>query len=433
MSEFFHSVTLDAEKCRGCTNCLRRCPTQAIRVRDGKARILSEKCLDCGECIRVCPYHAKKAVFDSMDRMQEFDYTIALPAPTLYGQFNNLRNVDYVLTGLLQLGFDKVYEVSKSAEIISETTRRLMETGNLARPVISSACPAVVRLIRVRFPNLCHLVLPLVSPMHAAAKAAKVEAAAQTGLPLQRIGAFFITPCPAKVTDIRSPVGPDQSWVDGAFAISDIYPRLLEKMNRVEIPEPVADSGALGVSWASSGGESTALLREKYLAADGIENVIAVLENLDTEQVGELEFIELNACSGGCVGGVLTVANPFVAKARLHRLRNHLPPASIHPESNAASMRWENPLEYTRVMQLSDNLTEAMTMMQEIDRLCALLPGLDCGSCGAPTCRTHAEDIVKGNALLNDCLFILREQAEAAGINLSGLYHRTPEETEKPL
>ena len=32
MSEerYFHSVRLDADKCRGCTNCLKRCPTEAI-------------------------------------------------------------------------------------------------------------------------------------------------------------------------------------------------------------------------------------------------------------------------------------------------------------------------------------------------------------------------------------------------------------------
>ena len=39
---YFHSVTLDAEKCKGCTNCIKRCPTEAIRVRNGKAQIIKE-------------------------------------------------------------------------------------------------------------------------------------------------------------------------------------------------------------------------------------------------------------------------------------------------------------------------------------------------------------------------------------------------------
>ena len=57
MNTYFHSVRLDEEKCMGCTNCIKRCPTQAIRVRSGKAHIISERCIDCGECIRVCPHH----------------------------------------------------------------------------------------------------------------------------------------------------------------------------------------------------------------------------------------------------------------------------------------------------------------------------------------------------------------------------------------
>ena len=45
-----HSVTLDKNKCKGCTACLKRCPTEAIRIRDGKAKILQDLCIDCGEC-----------------------------------------------------------------------------------------------------------------------------------------------------------------------------------------------------------------------------------------------------------------------------------------------------------------------------------------------------------------------------------------------
>ena len=104
--EFFHSVTLDRDKCKGCINCIKRCPTEAIRVRNGKAKIISERCIDCGECIRVCPHHAKKAIYDPLSVIDNYEYTIALPAPSFYGQFNNLDDVDIVLSALLDLGFD---------------------------------------------------------------------------------------------------------------------------------------------------------------------------------------------------------------------------------------------------------------------------------------------------------------------------------------
>ena len=90
MKEYFHSVHLDKEKCRGCTNCIKRCPTEAIRVRKSKAQITNERCIDCGECLRVCPYHAKTAISDSLDMMNNFKYKVVLPAPSLYGQFEKI-------------------------------------------------------------------------------------------------------------------------------------------------------------------------------------------------------------------------------------------------------------------------------------------------------------------------------------------------------
>ncbi|MDL2233635.1 4Fe-4S binding protein [Ruminococcaceae bacterium OttesenSCG-928-L11] len=423
MDPIYHSVTLDEDKCKGCTNCIKRCPTQAIRVRDGKARIISERCIDCGECIRVCPHRAKRAIYDPFSKIKDFQYTIALPAPTLYGQFNNLSDIDYVLTGLLDMGFDEVYEVSKSAEVISDATRRLIKEGKLTPPIISSACPAMVRLVRVRFPDLCDKVLPLVSPMHLAAKRAKEEAHGRTGIPSARIGVFFISPCPAKVTDAKNPIGFEKSHVDGVLSMADIYPRLVDKMNRIKTPRPIAESGIIGVSWANSGGESSALIREQYLAADGMENVMKVLEQLEDERLTELDFIELNACPGGCVGGVMTVENPYVAKARIQRLRKYLPVSINHVEDEREleDMTWNEQLQDAGVLQLSDNIMEAMTMLSDIERIVKVLPDLDCGSCGAPSCRTLAEDIVMGKARLNDCIFILRAEASSAGIPVSAL------------
>ena len=93
----------------------------------------------------------------------------------------------------------------------------------------------------------------------------------------------------------------------------------------VGAPEEYLSSGRMGIGWGSSGGESAALLNDRYLAADGIENVIRVLEDLEDEKLGSVDFVELNACAGGCVGGVLTVENPYIAKAKLKRVRKYLP------------------------------------------------------------------------------------------------------------
>ena len=416
MPTVFHSVRLDADKCQGCTNCIKRCPTQAIRVRNKKAYIISDRCIDCGECIRVCPHHAKIAVTESFNELINYKYRIALPAPALYGQFNNLENVDYVLTGLKIMGFDKIFEVSKAAEIVSGATRVMLDSGELKKPVISSACPAVLRLIRTRFPNLLGNLLPLYTPVELAAKLAREEAKKETGLSDEEIGVFFISPCPAKRTATRTPLCYENSGINGAIAIKDIYPVLVQTMDRLTSSEleSINASGIIGVSWAQSGGESSGLLKERYLAADGIENVINVLEELEDEKLNDLDFIELNCCTGGCVGGVLTVENPYVAKARIQRLRKFMPVScnTIDNETDIDSLGWTRELTPSPAMKLADNVVKAMRMMTRLREIECTLPGLDCGICGAPSCRALAEDIVRGYAEETDCL-LRKYQIEA--------------------
>lgn len=411
---FFHSVRLDEEKCKGCTNCIKYCPTGAIRVRQGKAYIIKERCIDCGECIRICPHHAKYAQKYSFDEIYNYKYKIALPAPTLYGQFNNLDDTDIVLTALKQLGFDDVCEVAQAAEYVSEASRLALQSGNYPKPVISSACPAVVRLIRVRFPNLIPHVLDINAPMEEAARIAREKARRETGLKNDDIGIFFITPCTAKITAIKQPICNIKSYVNGVFSIKDIYPALLGKMEKLEKTEPLKKSGIIGVSWAQSGGEASALLTDRYLAADGIENVIKVLEELEDEKLNDLDFIELNACPGGCVGGPLTVENPYVAKARIQRLRKYMPISCNHLEDNSIpqSIMWQKRLAPVSVMKLADNIVDAVKKMNQMNEIVKTLPGLDCGTCGAPSCKDLAEDIVRGKARIEDCMFYTSEKSE---------------------
>ena len=304
MDKFYHSVRLDESLCKGCINCIKRCPTEAIRVRGGKASINNKFCIDCGECIRVCPHHAKLATYDKMDVMKQYEYTVALPAPSLYSQFNNLDDVNIVLNALVKMGFDDVFEVSAAAELVSEATRQYISEHEGQLPLISTACPSVVRLIRVRFPNLIPHLLPLNPPVEVAGILAAEKAMKDTGLPREKIGIMFISPCPSKVTYVKSPLGTEKSQVDHVLAIKDVYPKLLACMKAVagEDYPVIGTSGKIGISWGHSGGEASGLFTENYLAADGIENVIRVLEDMEDQKFTNLRFVELNACNGGCVG-----------------------------------------------------------------------------------------------------------------------------------
>ncbi len=411
--DYFHSVTLDASRCRGCITCVKRCPTEAIRVKNGKATIIKERCIDCGECIRVCPHRAKKAVFDKLSMLEQFEYNVALPAPSLYGQFNNLDNVDYVLNGLLDIGFDDVFEVARAAELVSEYTRMIMAQPDCPKPLISSACPAVVRLIRVRFPKLIPHLLAVRAPVDVAAAIARREAMEKTGLPSEKIGVFFISPCPAKVTAMHQPLGFDSTDVDGVLAISDVYKPLLSAMNKIKQPLPLSECGLTGISWSYTGGEATSLLSTQYLAADGMENVIKILEEIEDDKLSDVTFVELGACVSGCVGGCLTIENPYVARTRVRQLRKYKPVSCNRIKDFDLPLKqydWNSTIEYDPVMQLDSDLQRAMKKMQEIRSIEENLPGIDCSACGSPSCHAFAVDVVNGTAKMADCLIVLKNR-----------------------
>ena len=409
MQKYKHSVLLDEGKCTGCTTCLKHCPTEAIRIRDGHAVINPDRCIDCGECIRNCPQKAKKAVCGKLSDMDRFKWKIALPAPSLYGQFDNLEDINYVLDGLKKIGFDDVYEVAKAAEYVTAYTRLYLKTEGVKKPAISSACPVVLRLISLRFPSLIDHVIHMLPPMEVAARLAKEKAMAEhPELSPDEIGACFISPCPSKASYVKNGFAGYKSYVDVVVPINDVYFSLIGKMRNGDDVPDIVETGRIGIGWARSGGEATAIFNSDYLAADGIENVIKVLDQVETGNIPPLEFIELNACTSGCVGGVLTIQNPFIAKARLQSIRRYLPVSQNKPDSDASDYIPESYLfdelpEYSPISKLGSSIAESMRMMADIQKIKGELPGIDCGACGAPTCKAFAEDIVKNLACPEDC------------------------------
>ncbi len=413
----FHSVRLDEEKCKGCTNCLKRCPTEAIRIRNNKATILRQSCIDCGECVRVCPNHAKIAVTDPLSVINDYEYKIALPAPALYTQFPQVHHAEKIIASLYKLGFDEVFEVARAAEVISYAISRTLINEDRPRPVISSACPAVVRLIQQKYPSLLDNVIDIVSPMEAAARIAKEEFAKKRGVSAEKVGAFFISPCAAKLRDVHNPIGIEKSAVDGVIAIKDIYTQIQSIVKGGFTPLEIERASTVGVRWAVPSGEAEAVGMRHYLCVDGIENVKHALEQIEDSRFDRLDYVELLACSNGCLGGPLTVENGYVAKSRLNAILRHTPHKMVQKteifENAHEKFRMTEEIEPNDAQQLTGTMMERIVKTARIDEIVRELPGLDCGSCGSPTCHALAMDIVGGYATEMNCIFKLNERISA--------------------
>ncbi|MCX7779504.1 MAG: 4Fe-4S binding protein [Negativicutes bacterium] len=435
MPGYFHSVRLTAHHCKGCVNCIKRCPTEAIRIRGGKAQITEARCIDCGECIRRCPNHAKTAYTDCLDDLARYKYNVALPAPSLYAQFPPHTPVNCITSALNKLGFDEVFEVAQGAEIVTLAIRDYLKRSDIKRPVISSACPAVVRLVQVKFPELIEHLLPIDAPVEVAARIVRTERSRELGIDPDEIGLWFITPCPAKMTAVRQPLGSEKSNITGAIAISKIYGELLKALPSSAEQCSGRRASWVGVGWAVAGGETTAAQIDHSLIVHEIHSVAEVLEQVALGKLKHIDYIEALACASGCIGGPLTVESRFVAeqwmKKRLKDMRSEDTAKGIvarqgYDEVAELGVNERRAIEPRPIMRLDDDIFKAMYKVEVMDKTLGKLPGLDCGSCGSPSCKALAEDIAQGTASETDCIFRLREKVRDLAQEMVDIAQKLP-------
>ena len=99
-----------------------------------------------------------------------------------------------------------------------------------------------------------------------------------------------------------------------------IYGEVLKNLSDGNFKSIFKQSCGVGLSWGMSGGESMAIGIENQLSVDGIHNCIDVLEQIELNKLSDIDYMECQACSGGCIGGVLAVENRFVATTKLRKM-----------------------------------------------------------------------------------------------------------------
>ena len=307
------------EKCLDCYKCIRMCPVKAIKVVKGQAHIMYERCICCGRCVNNCPTNAKRYRGDvetvklllSGDRK-----TVVSLAPSFVSDLPGWTS-ETIIAALKKLGFSAVSETALGADFLS--ARIAHELGSLdpardkPRLMISSACPAIVAYIKLYKPALAPFISSHASPLLTHARFLHSHYGKETAV-------VFIGPCFAK----KHEADHYENDIDAAITFQELA-EWLEK-ERIT-PESVAGAAssdcafqprrsAKGAFFPIESGEITAF--SAYLAKNasletgrkidtisvsGIRAVQDLLADYTPDSLETSLFLELLACSGGCVNG----------------------------------------------------------------------------------------------------------------------------------
>ena len=420
-SNICHTLEISADLCKGCSHCMRVCPTEALRVVDGKALMFSDWCVDCGECFRVCPSRAIRIADDDINQIFKYKYRILLIPAVFIGQFATKISLEEINDFLCEMGFTEVCAVEQSADLLRSELNHYVATHS--KPVISSFCPAVIRLIQVRFPVLVDQIMQLLPPLEVTAQYYKRSFEAK-GIPPQDLGIFYLTPCSAKIAAIKAPIGGYTSPINGVINMDHLYNKIYLAFKNKKLKlgldadyKSNATISATGIRWPMTGGEA-AHIKGRALAIDGMPNVIEFLEKLENDEIQGIDFLELRACDESCAGGILTHGNRFLTVERLREMANSA------PQKHALSEDYQKicsayipmqPVKPRSMVKYDVNIKIALEKMSKARRLKELLPGIDCGACGTPSCEALAEDIVCRDASINACIF-MRTRFEKKGM-----------------
>lgn len=411
MDAAIHSVIREEARCVGCVACSQACPTKAIRVRRDLMGIDPATCIDCGECIRACRYDAVHARTSSPSDLKRFKYTVAVPSTTIYTQFGSDFTPAQVAAALVANGFDSFYDVSWMCEMVSRAVDAYLSECGGPWPKISVTCPAIIRLILIRYPDLVPHLIPVHTPRELAAKMARRKFAASLGMRPDEIGIFYITPCSAMMQSIVAPVGLLESNFDGAFSIAELYGPMLRtlKAGTHMLDDRFNPSG---LAWAMVGGETAGMRNKNSLSVTGVHDVTSVFDTIEAGKFQNVDFIEAYICPDGCVSGQLLIEGRYAARRTLQRIQTRLKGESAVAEEKVRSMfrehffDMEGEIKAPVIEPMTETLQQAIRRRQEKHRLLDELPKKDCAACGAPDCTTLAEDILAGEAKLEDCVFV---------------------------
>ena len=391
-------------KCKDCFKCLRECPVKAIRYENHQAKIIEQRCILCGRCTLVCPQNAKQVHSETdsvLALLSSGKKVVASLAPSFVSSFDT-QDFEVMREALLSLGFADVEETAIGAKAVTEEYRRLLETGEF-KNFITSACPAVNRMIRIYYPNALKYLAPVPSPMVAHARMLKKRD--------PEASVVFIGPCIAKKREAA-----ESGIIDGVLTFEElkaVFEQKNIKLCEIEAKR-AADGGGLKARYYPIPRgiiKSFDSLPEgyEYVAVDGVERVSEALREMDS--LTGL-FLEMNCCEHACIGGPCALPGKGGSIKSNENVRRYAAKGQGETALPAADIDLTE--KHPRII-LDDFVPSETDIRAVLAKTGKNSPAdeLNCGACGYSTCREKAIAVLNGYADIEMCLPYMRSRAES--------------------
>ena len=407
MNETFPIYTVKTE-CQDCYKCVRQCPVKAIKVEQGHATVIPEACIACGHCVEVCPVGAKR-IRDDLGRVKYLlsrkERVFVSLAPSYTAAFPGIEPT-VLVRALKKLGFAGVSETALGAELVN---RAVAERLRLDGPQLhlSTACPVAVDFVRKYMPEMTDALTPVVSPMLAHGQFLHEHYG-------EEIGVVFVGPCIAKKCEADA----NGQWIDIALTYEDLK-RWFEAENLTLELHAASESESLFVPFPAKegalypivGGMNETLKLEQFpaqlLSVAGLQNIKQALEGFERLPPEGPVFVEMLACSGGCLGG--PCVSKDVALISELEIRRQVVVPSQPSGGTGLDLNWQLGHLAAVVAPVDDSqIREALALIGKYG------PDdeLNCGGCGYDTCREFALAVLAGRAEPSMCVSNLRKKAQ---------------------
>lgn len=399
---------IDKATCRGCMGCFTACPANAIHMEQEKLAIDQSRCIACGSCFRTCHHGAIRRVSE-LEKVQGFlkagRKVILSIDPAAGAYLPEGVTLEQLASGAQKLGVWDAADASEAyGAVAAEYVRLMQEKGQ--ENLVFSHCPVVQNLMEQFYPQVLSMLAPVASPMIAHGRMLKRD--------FTSAAVVYVTTCAARgaeCQDVRH-----STEINAVITVGELLEWLAQAhidLKECEEEPLLSEDGGIARLAALPGGmmECVNYLcpdhKKNQLVVEGMSACRALLEELKQGKLSNC-VIEMNACQGGCLGGICAPGESRGCFEAALGLRAQVMAGEKEPGYDIHGIAMNNP---TIDFSVGEHIPTEEELRQILFQMGVGNPRQrrNCGQCGYATCRERAEAILGHREPVSICEPVVQE------------------------